>query len=111
MAQKIVSKAESRYINLEDIEPDSAAGELAERCDKDPRQMVLELREAKQVLRSCPGVVIVEHKLGLVHANAGRTPRLRNTLYGNAHPSQLLNTPASKYERNKKHLVEFITRV
>jgi len=71
LAQKIVSKAENRYVNLADVEPDSAARDLAVRCDKDPRQMALVLRESKQILRSRPGVVIVEHKLGVVHANAG----------------------------------------
>lgn len=71
LAQKIVSKAENRYARLAEVEPSAEAVELARRCDKDPRQMELVLRESTEVLRSRPGVVIVEHKLGVVHANAG----------------------------------------
>ena len=71
IAQKIVSKAEDRYVRLADVEPSEAARELAERCDKDPRQAELILQESREVLRTRPGVVIVEHRLGYVHANAG----------------------------------------
>ena len=71
LAQKIVSKAENRYVRLAAVEPSAEAVELARRCDKDPRQMELVLRESVGVVRSRPGVVIVEHKLGVVHANAG----------------------------------------
>ena len=71
LAQKIVSKAEGRYARLADVEPGAAARELAERCDKDPRQMELVLRESREVLRARPGVVIVETRHGVVQANAG----------------------------------------
>jgi len=71
LAQKIVSKAENRYVRLAEVEPGPAAVELARRADKDPRQVELILRESRQVLRVRPGVIIVEHRLGYVHANAG----------------------------------------
>jgi coenzyme F420-0:L-glutamate ligase/coenzyme F420-1:gamma-L-glutamate ligase len=71
LAQKIVSKAEDCYVTLADIEPSSEALELAARADKDPRQAELILRESREVLRARPGVVIVEHRNGYVHANAG----------------------------------------
>lgn len=71
LAQKIFSKAENRYVRLSEVEPSAEAQALAERCDKDPRQMECVLRESREVLRARPGVVIVEHKLGVVHANAG----------------------------------------
>mgnify|MGYP000265309152 CR=1 FL=1 len=71
LAQKIVSKAEGRYARLADVEPGAEARELAERCDKDPRQMELVLRESREVLRARPGVVIVETRHGVVQANAG----------------------------------------
>jgi coenzyme F420-0:L-glutamate ligase/coenzyme F420-1:gamma-L-glutamate ligase len=71
LAQKIVSKAEGRYVRLADVTPSAAALELAERADKDPRQAELILRESNEVLRARPGVVIVEHRNGYVHANAG----------------------------------------
>jgi len=71
LAQKIVSKAEGRYVRLADISPGEEALALAARADKDPRQAELILRESKEVIRVRPGVVIVEHRLGYVHANAG----------------------------------------
>jgi coenzyme F420-0:L-glutamate ligase/coenzyme F420-1:gamma-L-glutamate ligase len=71
IAQKVVSKAEGRYAYLNQVEPGPEAMELASRCDKDPRQMQVLLNESREVIRSRPGVVIVEHKLGYVHANAG----------------------------------------
>ena len=71
LAQKIVSKAEGRYVRLSTVEPGPEALELAAAAEKDPRQAELILRESKTVLRRRPGVVIVEHKLGYVHANAG----------------------------------------
>ena len=71
LAQKVISKAENRYVRLADVEPGAAACELALEADKDPRQAELILRESAAVLRRRPGVVIVEHRLGYVHANAG----------------------------------------
>ena len=71
LAQKIVSKAENRYVRLADVEPSPEALALAEAADKDPRQAELILRESREVIRVRPGVVIVEHRNGYVHANAG----------------------------------------
>lgn len=71
LAQKIVSKAEGRYAYLNDIEASAEAVELAEQCDKDPRHMQVLLNESREIIRKRPGVVIVEHVLGYVHANAG----------------------------------------
>ena len=71
LAQKIFSKAEGRYVRLSDVSPSEEALALAQRCDKDPRQMECVLQESREVLRARPGVVIVEHRLGVVHANAG----------------------------------------
>lgn len=70
-AQKIVSKAENRLVNLTQVEPSSRAFELAEVTQKDPRFLELVLRESSQVLRTRPGTIIVEHKCGFVCANAG----------------------------------------
>lgn len=71
VAQKIISKAENRYVFLDEVVPGQRAMELAAETDKDPRQVELVLRESKEVLRSRPGVIIVEHRNGYVHANAG----------------------------------------
>lgn len=71
IAQKIVSKAEGRMVDLASIEASEAAREMAELCDKDPRQMELVLAEAGEVMRARRGVVIVALHNGLVLANAG----------------------------------------
>jgi coenzyme F420-0:L-glutamate ligase/coenzyme F420-1:gamma-L-glutamate ligase len=71
LAQKIVSKAEGRMVNLITVTPSDKALELAQRTEKDPRIIELILRESREVLRAQPGVIIVEHKLGFVCANAG----------------------------------------
>ncbi len=71
LAQKIVSKAEGRLVNLMDVTPSAAALDLAVRSGKDPRLCELILRESNEVLRVRPGLVVVEHKLGFICANAG----------------------------------------
>jgi coenzyme F420-0:L-glutamate ligase / coenzyme F420-1:gamma-L-glutamate ligase len=71
LAQKIVSKAEGRWVNLSDVKPSSHASELAAFIEKDPRLVELILQESREVLRTRPGTIIVEHRLGFVCANAG----------------------------------------
>ncbi len=71
LAQKIVSKAEGRWVNLATISPSSRAVELATKIDKDARLVELILQESNQVLRTRVGTIIVEHQLGFVCANAG----------------------------------------
>ena len=71
IAQKIVSKAENRYVELAGVTPSEQAMQLAAATDKDPRLVELILSESKRVVRHRPGVLIVEHRLGFVHANAG----------------------------------------
>jgi coenzyme F420-0:L-glutamate ligase/coenzyme F420-1:gamma-L-glutamate ligase len=71
LAQKIVSKAEGRMVNLSTITPSKKALELAPQTEKDPRLIELILQESNEILRTRPGVIIVEHKLGFVCANAG----------------------------------------
>jgi coenzyme F420-0:L-glutamate ligase / coenzyme F420-1:gamma-L-glutamate ligase len=71
LAQKIVSKAENRLVNLASVSPSHAALELAEKTGKDPRIAELLLQESSQILRARVGTAIVEHRLGFVCANAG----------------------------------------
>jgi coenzyme F420-0:L-glutamate ligase/coenzyme F420-1:gamma-L-glutamate ligase len=71
VAQKIVSKAEGRMVNLAEIEPSQRAMDLAAQTDKDPRLVELMLRESNEVVRFRKGVIVVEHKLGFICANAG----------------------------------------
>jgi len=70
-AQKIVSKAEGRMVDLNSIQPSDKAIDLAEQTNKDPRLIELILGESNEVLRVRDGVIIVEHKLGFICANAG----------------------------------------
>ncbi len=71
VAQKIVSKSENRWVALRDVTPSARAYELARVAGKDPRVVELILAESKAVVRCVPGVIVVEHRLGLVMANAG----------------------------------------
>ena len=70
-AQKIISKAEGRAVNLATVIPSQPAVELAGQTDKDARIVELILQESNEILRTRPGAIIVEHKLGFVCANAG----------------------------------------
>jgi coenzyme F420-0:L-glutamate ligase / coenzyme F420-1:gamma-L-glutamate ligase len=47
LAQKIVSKAEGRWVNLSDVKPSSHASELAAFIEKDPRLVELILQESR----------------------------------------------------------------
>ena len=71
VAQKIVSKAEGRYVDITTVRPSQRAVVLATEVDKDPRFVEVVLSEAKRVVRHRPGLLIVEHRLGFVMANAG----------------------------------------
>lgn len=71
LAQKIVSKAEGRLLDLKDVTPSDEAIRLAAETEKDPRLVELILNESSEILRQRIGVLIVRHKLGLVGAHAG----------------------------------------
>jgi coenzyme F420-0:L-glutamate ligase/coenzyme F420-1:gamma-L-glutamate ligase len=71
VAQKIVSKAEGRIVALAAVRPSSRAEALAAELDKDPRLIEIILSESNRVVRHRPGLLIVEHRLGFVMANAG----------------------------------------
>lgn len=71
VSQKVVSKAEARLINLDDVTPSADALLLAEETKKDPRLVEVILRESNRVVRKRVDLIIVEHKLGFICANAG----------------------------------------
>jgi coenzyme F420-0:L-glutamate ligase/coenzyme F420-1:gamma-L-glutamate ligase len=71
VAQKIVSKAEGRYLDLRELEPGAEAVVLAARTGKDPRFVEAVLRESRGVVRAARHVLITRHRLGFVMANAG----------------------------------------
>lgn len=71
VGQKVVSKAEGRYVDLRSIRPSRRAIRLAQDTGKDAREVEVLLAESRKVLRTRPGLIIVEHRLGFICANAG----------------------------------------
>lgn len=71
VAQKIVSKAEGRYVDVTSVSPSERAVALGAEVDKDPRFVEVVLSESNRVVRHRPGLLIMEHRLGFVMANAG----------------------------------------
>ncbi len=71
VAQKIVSKAEGRYVDLANVCASAQAQKLAAEVEKDPRLVEVILGESRRVVRQRAGVLIVEHRLGFIMANAG----------------------------------------
>jgi coenzyme F420-0:L-glutamate ligase / coenzyme F420-1:gamma-L-glutamate ligase len=71
VAQKIVSKAEGRMVDLATIKPSPQAIALAADVDKDPRLVETILSESVRIVRARRNVLIVEHRLGFIMANAG----------------------------------------
>jgi coenzyme F420-0:L-glutamate ligase / coenzyme F420-1:gamma-L-glutamate ligase len=71
LAQKIVSKSENRLVDLNAVTPSLRAIQLSAQCEKDPRFVEVVLGESREVLRVQPGLLVVEHRLGFVCANAG----------------------------------------
>jgi coenzyme F420-0:L-glutamate ligase/coenzyme F420-1:gamma-L-glutamate ligase len=71
IAQKVVSKAEGRLVDLSLVVPSARAEELARVVLKDPRLVEVILSESRRVVRAVKNVLIVEHRLGMVMANAG----------------------------------------
>jgi coenzyme F420-0:L-glutamate ligase/coenzyme F420-1:gamma-L-glutamate ligase len=71
IAQKIVSKAEGRVVDLRSVTPSARAKELAAEVGKEPRLVELILGESTEVVRHRKGVLVVAHRSGIVLANAG----------------------------------------
>ena len=71
VSHKILSKAHGRYVDLHTVTPGDRARTIAEATEKDPRLVEVVLSESREVLRHRPGLIIVEHRLGFVMANAG----------------------------------------
>src|ERR1700722_19449052 len=71
VAQKIVSKAEGRTVDLATVTASPAAEKLGDEVGKDPRLVEVILSESTRVVRSRPNLIIVQHRLGFIMANAG----------------------------------------
>lgn len=71
VAQKVVSKAEGRLVFLPDITPSPRALAVAAQAHKDPRLVELILAESVEIVRLQANLLITEHRLGFICANAG----------------------------------------
>jgi coenzyme F420-0:L-glutamate ligase/coenzyme F420-1:gamma-L-glutamate ligase len=71
VAQKIVSKAEGRMVDVATVEPSEHAIALAAETAKDPRLIEVILSESRRIVRHRPNLLIAEHRRGWVMANAG----------------------------------------
>ncbi len=71
VTQKIVSKAQNRFVDLATITPGARARHLAGITGKDARLVELVLAESTAVVRAVPNVLITRHRSGHVMANAG----------------------------------------
>ena len=71
LAQKIVSKAEGRMVDLREVKPSAEAIALGGETEKDPRLVEMILQESNSIVRKRPGLIIAEHNQGFICANAG----------------------------------------
>lgn len=71
LCQKVISKAEGRMIDLNDIVPGEEALAIGKEDDRDPRHVEVILRETARIVRRGHGVLICETHHGFVCANAG----------------------------------------
>src|SRR3979490_2257966 len=71
VAEKSVSKSEARIVDVATVEPSQQAIALAAETGKDPRFVEVVLSESRRVVRHRPNLIVVEHRLGFVMANAG----------------------------------------
>lgn len=71
VTSKIVSKAEGRLVELDQVEPSPFALAWSLEWDKDPAVTELVLRESKRVVRQIGPILITETHHGFVCANSG----------------------------------------
>lgn len=71
VAQKIISKSENRLVNLTEVKPGDLAIKYGKSTGKDPRLVELILQESEKIIRTRAGLIISQHKLGFICANAG----------------------------------------
>lgn len=71
VTHKIISKAEGKTVDLKRVKPSEAARELALETEKPSAFCEVVLREARRIIRKRPGLIIAEHRLGMIMANAG----------------------------------------
>jgi len=67
----IVSRAEGKVVNLNEVAPSEFSKTIAEQYEKDPALVEVVLRESKSIRRMGDGKLITETKHGFVCANSG----------------------------------------
>ena len=71
IAQKVISKSENRYVELDTVKVSKEAEDLALKLNKDKGLVQLIMNESKKILSTEKNVIIVEHLLGFININAG----------------------------------------
>ena len=71
ISSKIIARAEGRNVMLSSVQPGAEALERAAVTGKDARMVELVLRESRSISRQASEVLISEHRLGFISANAG----------------------------------------
>jgi coenzyme F420-0:L-glutamate ligase / coenzyme F420-1:gamma-L-glutamate ligase len=104
VAQKIVSKAEGRMVDLATVKPSAKALALAAEVDKDPRLVEVILSESVRVVRARRGLIIVEHRLGFIMANGGVDQSNVAPADGSAHVLLLPENPDRSAETLRRGL-------
>lgn len=67
----IVSRAEGKIVNLDEVAPSEFAKNIAAQYEKDPALVEVVLRESKSIKRMGDGKIITETKHGFICANSG----------------------------------------
>jgi coenzyme F420-0:L-glutamate ligase/coenzyme F420-1:gamma-L-glutamate ligase len=67
----VVSRAEGRVVNLDEVIPSEFAKNIAEQYEKDPALVEVVLQESKSIRRMGDGKLITETKHGFICANSG----------------------------------------
>ena len=71
VAQKVVSKAEGRLVDLKNVVPSARAIALGNEVNKDARLVEVILSETDEIIRKHRDVLIVADRRGFIMANAG----------------------------------------
>ena len=71
IAQKIVSKAEGRFVRLDEVTPSARAEELAQITAKPAKLVEVILQDTAEIIRVRRDLLVVQHRLGFISANAG----------------------------------------
>lgn len=71
VTQKVISKAENQIVPLDVISLSEEAKLLSEETGKEPALCQVILDQSNEILRKRPGLIISEHRIGFVCANAG----------------------------------------